>query len=426
MQGQRDTYVLVPDARGSALLVDGARLPCVHSRVGAAGVLEALRGEYSLDPPYLRPALVLRDDGEQRAATALYEFDAPAAGWEPTGLEWLALSNVDPEALAPPELVSYVEKWLAIARGAPIPEERPPWARIGWLAEASEWMEASMLEAGLHPSGQLEVVEQWPLSSVLRRSTDHGHVYMKAVLSLFHHEPALTRALAAEHPRLVPEVLAVNVTRGWMLMRELAGAQVGELDAERWGDALRPAATIHRHWAGRADELFQLGAQDHTLAALASEIRSTFEAVGLVVDERTASQLEESCDELSRGPLPQTLVHGDLHPWNVMADGNELRIFDWSDACVSHPLFDLPTFLIRRADVAARQPLLHAYLDEWSDVASRDELLRAYALAEPLAHVHHAITYLRISEALEPDDRWWFDDAPKRWLDRALESLAVA
>ncbi|MDQ3671439.1 MAG: aminoglycoside phosphotransferase family protein [Actinomycetota bacterium] len=399
----------------------------MRSSVGAAGVLAALREKYSLDPPYLRPAMILRDDGEQ-TATALCEFDAPDGDWEPkpTDLEWLTLAEADPQALAPPELAPFVEKWLAIARGAPIPKARPPWARAGWLAEASAWMDARIGDAGLQPDGPLEVVEQWPLSSVLRRATGHGRVYVKAAFSIFHHEPALTRALGAEHPTLVPEVLAVELERGWMLMREVPGTLICDLDVERWSEALPSAAAIHLHWAGRADELFQLGATDRTLAALASEIRSTFEAVELVVDDRTASRLEEACEELSRGPLPQTLVHGDLHPWNVMADGNELRIFDWSDACVSHPSFDLPTFLIRRADVAARRALLDAYLDEWTSVASRDELLRAYALAEPLAHVHHAISYLQISEALEPDDRWWFDDAPKRWLDRALESLEAA
>jgi len=426
MQNERDTYVLVPDAGCSALLVDRARLPCVRSRPGAAGVLEALRRAYTLDPPYLRPARILGGDGEQRTTTALYEFDAPDADWEPIDLEWLALAEVDPETLALPELAPCVEKWLAIARGAPIPEARPPWARAGWLAEAAAWLEVSMAEAGLQPKGPLEVVEQWPLSSVLQRPTDDGRVYMKAVFSIFHHEPALTRALAAEHPTLVPEVLAVDVARGWMLMRELPGTQIGELDVAGWSDALRAAAGVHRAWSERTGELFALGAHDRRLAALAGEIGGTFEAVGLVGSDRVVSELESHCDELGEGPLPQTLVHGDLHPWNVMVDGDELRIFDWSDACVSHPLFDLPTFLTRADDPSARERLLDAYLDEWGDIASRDELRTMYALALPLAHVHHAISYLRISEALEPDDRWWFADEPRRWLAGAVALLEAA
>ncbi|MGI8861994.1 MAG: phosphotransferase family protein [Gaiellaceae bacterium] len=424
MSTERDSFVLVPNAGGVALLVSGRKLACVRSRSGAAGVIEALRQTWSLDAPYLRPARILWDDTTKQASAALYEFDAPHAEWEPpAGMEWLALDNADPEVLSPPELVPYVENWLAIARGAPIPEARPPWARPGWLAEASSWMERSMVEAGLQPVGTVEVVEQWPLSSVLRRGTRDGHVYMKAVFATFHHEPALTRALATAHPTLVPDVLALDVSRGWVLMRELRGTQIGELEVKEWSDALRAAAGVHRAWSGRTGELFALGAHDRRLAVLTVEIERTFEAVGLAGSDRAVSQLESRCEELGEGPLSQTLVHGDLHPWNAMVDGDDLRIFDWSDACVSHPLFDLPTFLQRADDLSARERLLDAYLDEWSDIASRDELRAAYALALPLAHVHHAISYLRITDALEPEDRWWFEDEPKRWLEGAVRLL---
>ena len=242
MQDERDSFVLVPSARRSELLVAGGKLPCVRSRSGAAGVIEAMQ-THSLHAPYLRPARILTDEVTRQASSALYEFDAPDAEWEPpAGMEWLALDDADPEVLSPPGLVPYVEKWLAITCGAPIPEARPPWARPGWLAETSSWMEKSMVEAGLRPVGPVEVVEQWPLSSVLRRGTESGLVYMKAVFSTFHHEPALTQALATEHPTLVPDVLALEVSRGWMLMREVPGSQIGELAVERWSDALCAAA----------------------------------------------------------------------------------------------------------------------------------------------------------------------------------------
>ena len=103
-----------------------------------------------------------------------------------------------------------------------------------------------------------------------------------------------------------------------------------------------------------------------------------------------------------------------------MVDGDDLRIFDWSDACVSHPLFDLPTFLERCDDAAARERMLDAYLDVWSDTGSPTELRAAFELAQPVACAHHAISYLRITQALEPDDCWWFADAPARWRPRPL------
>ena len=67
--------------------------------------------------------------------------------------------------------------------------------------------------------------------------------------------------------------------------------------------------------------------------------------------------------------------------------------------------------------------MLETYLGAWADLASLEELRAAYELALPLAHVHHAISYLRIDQALEPDDRWWFEDEPGRWLAGAVELL---
>ncbi|MBA3432459.1 MAG: aminoglycoside phosphotransferase family protein [Actinobacteria bacterium] len=422
MASERDHYVLVPDAARSALLVNGTELPQARGRPGAAGVLEALRRAYDLEAPYLRPSRLLRGENG-RPVGGLHELDAPPPKWEPpAGTAWISVDDAQPEALAPPELAVAVERWLSEQRGAPLPEERPPWARPGWLADASRWIKERVAALGLRSSGQVEMVEQWPLSSVLRLDTDGGRVYLKAVFSIFRREPALTQLLAERHPTLVPEVLAVDPHLGWMLMRELRGSLLGELAHESWSGALVAAARIHQVWAGRERELFAVGAHDRTLATLEAEIGAAFDAAGLP-GARIVSELERRCTELTHGPLPQTLVHGDLHPGNVMVDGADSRIFDWSDACVSHPLFDLATFLPRCDDVTARETMLDAYLDTWSDYGSPGELRASYELAQPLAYVHHAISYRRITEALELDDRWWFAEEQTRGLSAATELL---
>jgi hypothetical protein len=424
MPGERDIYVLVPSESRDALLVEGGKLPCVRGERGAAGAIAAVRQKYELDAPYLRLAGYVGHGPDQIPVAALQEFDAPPAGWKPTsGLAWLAVEDADAETLALPELTAPIERWLEIAGGAPVPEKRPPWARPGWFAEACAWLDESIGAVGLARNGPVEVVEQWAISSVLRCATDEGPVYLKAAFSIFRHEPALTRSLAEHYPRLVPEVLAVDVPRALMLMRELRGRQIGDEGAERWNDAVAAIARIHRDWSHRDDELFALGAENRTLAGLASEIRPAFDAVEIASNGGMASELERRCEELALGPLPQTLVHGDFHPWNVMVDGEDLRIFDWSDACISYPLFDLPTFLERAEDEGAREALLQTYLAAWGDVASADELRAAHELSLPLACVHHAISYLRIDEALEPDDRWVFADAPRRWLGGAVDQL---
>jgi hypothetical protein len=427
MPGERDIYVLVPNESGDAVLVEGGRLPCVRGGRGAAGAIEAVRRAYGLDAPYLRLGGYVGHRPDQVPVAALQEFDAPTTDWEPpSGLAWLRVEEADPETLALPELARQVERWLAIAGGAPVPEKRPPWARPGWFTEACGWLDERVAEAGLARNGSIEVVEQWAISSVLRCGTDDGPVYLKAAFSIFRHEPAVTRTLASRYPTLVPDVLAVDVPRAWMLMRELPGTQLGDEGVGRWSDAARAIARIHRDWSDRGDDLVALGAQDRALAGLASQIRPAFDAVEIAGDEWVLSDLERRCEQLALGPLPQTLVHGDFHPWNVMVDGEELRIFDWSDACVSHPFFDLPTFLERAENEAAREALLQTYLAGWGGVASPEELRATYELSRPLACVHHAISYLRIDDALEPDDRWVFAGSSRRWLAAAVELLERA
>jgi hypothetical protein len=55
--------------------------------------------------------------------------------------------------------------------------------------------------------------------------------------------------------------------------------------------------------------------------------------------------------------------------------------------------------------------------------AGHDELRLLAAAAAPVAHAHHALSYLGILEALEDADRWWFVDEPRRWLLGAIERV---
>jgi Ser/Thr protein kinase RdoA (MazF antagonist) len=339
---------------------------------------------------------------------------------------WLGLEDADAAALAPAELCDDVERWLAELRGAPVPDSRPSWSRPGWFPEASSWIRETAAACGLQPAGHVEIVEHWPLSSVLRLGTDRGNVYFKAVFPIFRHEPVVTAQLSARHPTLIPELLAIDEQRGWMLMRELHGAPIGDQDVSRWGVGLRAAASIHKAWIGRDAELLSLGVHDRTLQALERDMAAGFDEVELSSEDRL--RLEASLPtfarasaELGAGAVPETLVHGDLHPWNVMAADEDVRIFDWSDSCVTYPFFDLPTYLAHTDDEQARAGLLNAYLEVWSDAAPMGELRALAECAHPLALMHHSISYSRILDALEPEDRWWFDSEPARFLLLAVE-----
>jgi hypothetical protein len=364
-----DHYAAVPGHDGATLVVIDGRLPCVRSGWQLPEVLDDFAPLIGR-PPYLR--LAARAHAEPDNSLRLHTFDSGATG------ELLSLDEADPGVLAPAELRPALEQWLSEQRGAPVPALRPPWARPGWHAEAETWAGSA-----------LEPVRSWPLSAVLRGETG----WLKAVFPLFHHEPAVTEALAREHPRHVPSVLRADHERGWLLLDELPGKHVEDGDRTAAAAALRALAEIHRSWSGRAGELIGLGAQDR---------------------RRNTGSL----------PLPDTLVHGDFHPGNAMFDGTRAAIFDWSDACVAHPLFDLHLFLFWTEDEDARSFLVDAYAEPWAGMVSADELRAALPHAAPLSCLHQAESYHAIHAACAPDDRWWFAGEEERWRERASAARA--
>jgi hypothetical protein len=216
------SHALVPNAARTAVLTVAGRIPVVHVETRRQfEALEQLKDGLHLRAVFLRVAARVERDEE---VDLLDEFEAPPEAWHPEPpARWLPLEEADPASIAPEEFVEAVARWLEELRGAPVPPQRPAWARPGWLAQVSPWVEE---QAGAVDEPRL--VRQWPLSAVYRFESagDRGGFYLKAVFSLFGAEPAVTEALAREHPGDVPDVVATDVERGWLLMRELAGESV--------------------------------------------------------------------------------------------------------------------------------------------------------------------------------------------------------
>jgi phosphotransferase family enzyme len=363
-------YAVVPDPKRERVLAVDGRLPCFETESHRfADTLEGL-AQWIGEPPYLRLAA---REGQCR----LHVFDA-AEG------ESVPFDEVGVPAALRPEY----ERWVAEQRGAPVPELRAAWARPGWLAEVQAW-------AGL----PLRPVRLWSLSAVLRS----GDTWFKAVFPLFHHEPAVTEALAREHRRHVPELLRVDHRRGWMLMRELPGREPDDFAAP-----LRTLGEIQRAWRDRTGELRALGAPDRSLAILQSQVAGLVEEVAPDLAHAVPA-LEAAC---RAADFPATIVHGDFHPGNVVVDDDGgAVIFDWSDACVSHPLFDLHLFSFWSEEA---QPLVDAYAEGWGE-----DVRDALQLAAAPSCLHQAVSYRAIQAGSE--EKFWFEGEPRRWIERAVE-----
>jgi hypothetical protein len=348
----------IPGRDGASVVVVDGRLPSLTADTAttrdALDALEPLVGR----PVYLRVGALVDTQ-------ILLEFDRGDG-------DTIPIADAKAGQLAPQALQSRVEEWLGEQRGTPIDPRRPAWARPGWHARAESWV-----------GRPLNPFRLWPLAAVLESDGE----FFKAVFPLFHHEPAVTRALAQRNPGDVPDVLRTDEDEGWLLMQEVRGTEADDR-------ALETLERIQHTWRDRTDELLALGAPDRRLSVLERQIA---QLVAELAPEHAhhVPALERACRDLARSGEPETIVHGDFHPGNALvAEDGRAVILDWSDACVGHPSFD-------------------RHLFRW-DNESPETIP---------ASLHQAVSYRAILVRMEPGDRWRFEAEPRRYLDRAVSAL---
>jgi hypothetical protein len=103
---------------------------------------------------------------------------------------------------------------------------------------------------------------------------------------------------------------------------------------------------------------------------------------------------------------PDRVTDDDLHLGNVSG----VRILDWGDASISHPFLSL-VVLFWNGELT--EGLRDAYLEPWGDAAADLEI------ALRLGSVAHLFKWMRIREAMSPDERMSFD----AWFPRVLEKV---
>jgi Ser/Thr protein kinase RdoA (MazF antagonist) len=231
-------------------------------------------------------------------------------------------------------------------------------------------------------------------------------------------------------PDVMPEVLAVDEAQGWLLMRDLGAPELGEQDESLWSAGLVTHAELQRSMLSRTDELVHLGLPVRSPADLATWVNELSEDAVLLarmpadLRERwltTSPALVESCLRLDQIGPGASLVHGDFHPWNVVHGRGTTRIFDWTDAAVSHPFIDLATYVFRTSDISARGAMIDAYVAAWSPEASDETLREAAAHALVVGALYQALTYRALLPTLmrdgADDD---LADGDLDWIHRAL------
>lgn len=357
---------------------------------------------------------------------------APLPGFP--AARWVSRDDLVNLPLAHPDHRAVIDDVLRELETGEMPPFRQPWEQPGWFAGATSWIEETLGALGREITSPPEQVQWWSFSAVLRVGTADGDLYFKAATMdqpLFCDEPALLTWLGRHYPGRVPALAASNPETGWMLLED-AGPEVGhDVPLERKIEVFRAFGTLQRESAGQIDALLALGCVDRRPDRLIPRVERLLDdetALTAVPEDdrrelrRRLPAIAEMCRRLADGPVPPTLIHGDLHLENVAGHDGGLAFFDWTDASVSHPFVDMFVIYGER-DEASRARLRDAYLAIWTDFAPIERLRELWSLAAVVHALHHAVSYQVMLEHMEERARSEVERAVPAYLGRALRSL---
>ena len=256
------------------------------------------------------------------------------------------------------------------------------------------------------------MVHDRPWSRVLRVPTADEDLYLKQCAPVQAFEPALTVALAARWPDRVPQVVAADPERAWLLLRD-GGTRLRESgDVATFIRALELYGELQREEVGHVDELLALGVPDVRLPVVAAAYEPFFEDDhGLEREEAArlralAPRFGELCAELEAFGLPDSIQHDDLHDANVFVRDGRVAIFDWGDSSVAHPLWSLVKPLRDAGDRGLDpEPLCAAYLVAWTAVEPEERLRAALRVAVPVGTFAYALQVRRLLGFLPAEAR---------------------
>lgn len=312
------------------------------------------------------------------------------------------------------------------------------WHDPEWDKQAHAWIRSEAARNQIQLVGEIEQPHAQAWSTVMRVPTNEGTIFFKATASETIYEIALTRLMADIHPDILPELIAVDTTRGWMLMRDggeqLRASTRPTQDVRAWEPVIIEYAKLQMGLAEHADAILALGVPDHRLAALPALYSQLLaDTPSLMLDQEKGltsaefeqlqnmkPRFEQICVDLAAYGIPESINHGDFHDGNVLLKNGRITFFDWGDADVTHPFVSLRTWFVSMEitlnlddwapPTAEMSRLLEKYLEAWQAYGEKEALMSAYRLSRPVASIvktlawHQGIS--RMDDSLRGEYAW--------------------
>ena len=330
--------------------------------------------------------------------------------------------------------------WPAMLAGHP---RRAWWARPSGPRELVRW---AVDAVGRPLTGTPVQVKTWNLSCLYRLPMAGGTVWAKATAHFAGDEAAAIRLVRRHDESLAPEVLAADPARRRFVMRHVPGTDCWDAGVETVCDVVRRLVAVQAAIAGSGPSAAGSGAvRDARRAAAGSdaaiverrpvalldelprlldgELGGRLDPGELVAAGELVGRLPGLIAELESAGLPHSLVHGDLHPGNIVSDGSRHALVDWAEAHLGHPAFDI-NCLLRWLPAEQRDVVESAWADAWRARVPGSDPRRALPPVRVLGLVANAVLYQRFLDNIEPTERVYHESDPASELRLALRCTA--
>jgi hypothetical protein len=297
---------------------------------------------------------------------------------------------------------------------------RQTWARPGGPAADLAWADDVLAARGTPRTAPAQQMRSWNLSSLWRLPTTSGMAWLKVVPPFFAHEG---RMLATLDPAVLPPLLAHDGPR--VLLKEVNGRDQYGAPLPLLVRMVDLLVRLQVEWVSHTEELLSLGVADWRPEALGAMVSDAVSRCAPDLDlsiarrvESLVATLPERFTDIASCGVPETLVHGDFHPGNVIGDEERLVLLDWGDSGVGHPMLDQSAFIEGLGD-ADRAMVIDRWATRWHEAVPGCEPERAAALLEPIGALQRAAVYLMFLDNIEPSERAYHAADPAEWLGRA-------
>jgi Phosphotransferase enzyme family len=335
--------------------------------------------------------------------------------WEPRkNYALFETASVSRESFISPEDSRVVECSLRLLNEYNSGATPGPFAQSGWLGRLRAWVQQQIGTQGLMLADTQRHFNSSPFFNLMRFETvGDSAVWFKAVGEPNLREYPITAGLAQDYPRYFPKLLGIHPEwHGWLTAEANLPLLQDTDDIENWKSAVETLADLQVELVDREKYLLNLGCTDWRVDQITRRIDPFLTALEEIMKlqpktppailskcelDELGGTLKAACQRLQVLGIPNTYIHGDFGPQNILSSRTQCLFIDLAESGVGHPFLTFQYLLdcLHRSHPeldATHSDLRRAYGTQWRSFATDEEIADAFKLAPLVTLLWHAMS----------------------------------